>query len=80
MAGSVRSLASAVLEELAGAFCQDHRILHLTTSAGVQVLLAETLPGQEEISRGFHFQIAALSLNAAIPLRPLLGRPYYLNC
>jgi type VI secretion system VgrG family protein len=75
MANAAGSLASAVLDELAGKFRQDRRILRLTTPAGDQALLAESLRGEEEISRGFRFQVAALSLDAAIPLKSLIGQP-----
>jgi type VI secretion system secreted protein VgrG len=75
MAGSIGSLASAVLDSLAGKFSQNNRILRVSTSAGDQALLAESLRGEEEIDRGFRFQVAALSLDANIPLRSLVGQP-----
>jgi type VI secretion system VgrG family protein len=75
MAGSVGTLVSAVLDELAGRFTQHHRTLRLSTVAGDQALLAESLRGEEEISQGFRFEVAALSLDPAIPLKSLMGKP-----
>jgi type VI secretion system VgrG family protein len=75
MGGSASSLAIAVLDELAGVFNQDRRILRLFTGAGEQGLLAESMRGEEELSRGFRFDIGALSLDSTIPLKSLLGQP-----
>jgi type VI secretion system secreted protein VgrG len=69
------SLVFAVLAELAGVFNQHRRTLRLTTPAGDDVLLAESLRGEEEISRGFRLQVSALSQDAGIPLKSLLGQP-----
>jgi type VI secretion system secreted protein VgrG len=69
------SLAAAVLDELAGKFNQHRRMLRLSTSAGDQALLAESLRGEEELSRSFRFELCALSLEAAIPLKSLMGQP-----
>jgi type VI secretion system VgrG family protein len=79
MAGSAGTLLSAVLDELAGRFTQHRRVLRLSTVAGKQALLAESLRGEEEISRGFRFQVSALSLDAAIPLKSLIGQPVLLE-
>jgi type VI secretion system VgrG family protein len=43
--------------------------------AGDDALLAESLRGEEAISQGFRFQVAVLSLDAAIPLKSLMGQP-----
>jgi type VI secretion system VgrG family protein len=51
----------------------------LSTVAGDQAMLAESLRGEEEIDRGFRFQVAALSLDAAIPLKSLMGQPVLLE-
>jgi type VI secretion system VgrG family protein len=75
MAGSAGTLVSAVLEVLAGRFTQDCRILRLSTVLGDEALLAESLRGEEEIDRGFRFQVAALSPDATIPLKSLMGQP-----
>jgi type VI secretion system VgrG family protein len=79
MGGSAGSLATAVLNELAGKFDQHRRILRLSTSAGNQALLAESLRGEEELSCGFRFELGALSLDAAIPLKSLMGQPVLLE-
>ena len=68
MAPSIESLASAVMHELAGNFTQQRRILRLTTVLGDQNLLSESLRGDEALSQGFRFEVASLSLDAAIPL------------
>jgi type VI secretion system secreted protein VgrG len=68
-------LASRVLDGLAGTFMQHRRILRLTTPLGEETLLAECMRGDEEISKGFRLQVAALSLDAAIPLKSLVGQP-----
>ena len=60
MSRVAKSLVSAVLDVLAGQFTQHQRILRLTTSGAVQSLLAESLRGEEEISCGFRFEVAAL--------------------
>lgn len=75
MEGSASSLAAAVLDELAGKFNQDRRMLRLSTGAAAQSLLAESLRGDEELSRGFRFEIGALSLDATVPLKSLMGQP-----
>jgi type VI secretion system VgrG family protein len=75
MVGSVGTLVSAVLDELAGRFTQHRRTLRLSTAVGDEALLAESLRGEEEISQGFRFQVAALSLDAAIPLKSWMGKP-----
>jgi type VI secretion system VgrG family protein len=64
-----------VLDELAGKFSQHRRMLRLSTVVGDNALLAESLRGDEEISRGFRFQVVALSLDAGIPLKSLIGQP-----
>jgi type VI secretion system VgrG family protein len=75
MADAVGALVAAVLDDLAGRFSQDRRVLRLSTPAGDDVLLAESLRGEEAVSQGFRFQVAALSLDAAIPLKSLMGQP-----
>jgi type VI secretion system secreted protein VgrG len=71
--------ASAV-EHLASfhRFMQDTRLLRLTTPAGAD-LLAECVRGEEAISRGYTFKIDALSVDAHIPLKSLLGQPALLQ-
>jgi type VI secretion system secreted protein VgrG len=79
MTSALGRLVTAVLDELAGRFTQHSRILRLSTAAGDEALLAESLRGEEEIDRGFRFQVAALSLDAAIPLKSLIGQPVLLE-
>ncbi len=75
MSSVVESLVSDVIGVLAGQFSQHQRILRLTTADGARSLLAESLRGEEEISRGFRFEVAALSMDASIPLKSLVGQP-----
>ncbi|OON62797.1 type VI secretion protein [Massilia sp. KIM] len=75
MTASIASLASAVLEGLGGRFTQHRRVLRLSTPAGPDVLLAESLRGSEGLSEGFRLEVAALSLDAALPLKGLIGQP-----
>lgn len=75
MAGSIATLASEIAGELSGRFSQHRRMLRLTTRTGAQVLLAESLRGEEEVDKGFRLQLTALSLDAGISLRSLLGQP-----
>ncbi|SEN76241.1 hypothetical protein SAMN05428959_1031, partial [Duganella sp. CF517] len=63
---------------LAG-FSQSTRILKLTTPLGADVLLAECVRGEEGIATGFSFKIAALSTDAAISLKSLIGQPVLLE-
>ncbi|HWW72519.1 MAG TPA: type VI secretion system Vgr family protein, partial [Duganella sp.] len=69
---------SATLSLLSG-FSQSTRILKLTTPLGPDVLLAECVRGEEGIGIGFSFKIAALSTDAAIPLKSLIGQPVLLE-
>lgn len=72
---SLASLASAVLESLASGYVQHRRVLKLTTPLGEDALLAESLRGSEGLSEGFRLEVAALALEAAIPLKTLIGQP-----
>lgn len=74
MSSVAESLVFDVLSVLAGQFTQHQRILRLATADGAQSLLAESLRGEEGISRGFRFEVAALSLDASIPLKSLVGQ------
>jgi type VI secretion system secreted protein VgrG len=58
---------------------QDTRLLRLTTPLGANTLLAESVQGEEAISAGFRFTITALSLDAHLSLRSLLGQPALLE-
>jgi len=79
MTSSLASLASAVLDSLAGRYVQHRRVLKLTTPVGGDALLAESLRGSEGLSEGFRLEVAALSLDAAIPLKSLVGQPVLLE-
>lgn len=59
-------------------FTQDTRLLALHTPAGPD-LLAECARGEEAIGEGFRFRIDALSTNAHLSLRSLLGQPVLLQ-
>ncbi|MFC5476862.1 type VI secretion system Vgr family protein [Massilia suwonensis] len=59
-------------------FTQDTRLLRLTTPLG-EDLLAECVRGEESISAGFTFRVEALSLDAHLSLRSLIGQPVLLQ-
>lgn len=59
-------------------FTQETRLLRLTTPLGTD-LLAECVRGEECISQGFAFQVDALSTDAGIELKKLLGQPVLLQ-
>jgi type VI secretion system secreted protein VgrG len=81
--------SSAALTALLGpwsqAFKQTNRLLRLRTPLGADALLAETLKGIECISgqaegvTGFKLQLDALSLNAHLELKTLIGQPVLLE-
>jgi type VI secretion system secreted protein VgrG len=60
-------------------FTQDNRLLRLTTPLGPDTLLAEGLQGSEGLSEGFRFELTALSTNADIALKTLIGQPVLLE-
>lgn len=60
-------------------FTQDSRFLKLTTPLGASRLLAESVRAEEGLSQGFALHIAALSTDAAIPLKSLIGQPLLLE-
>ncbi|MFL6659795.1 MAG: type VI secretion system Vgr family protein, partial [Massilia sp.] len=70
---------NGILASLQGAATQETRLLRLTTPLGADVLLAECVRGEEGLGSGFRFEVAALSGNAAIPLRSLIGQPALLQ-
>lgn len=67
------------LDTLLGSHTQATRLLGLTTPLGRNVLLAECVHGEEGISSPYTFEISALSLDADISLRSLLGQPALLE-
>jgi type VI secretion system VgrG family protein len=60
-------------------FTQTTRLLRLHTSIGPERLLAECVRGEEAISEGYALTISALSLDAGISLRTLVGQPALLE-
>jgi type VI secretion system VgrG family protein len=68
-----------MLRELLSFFGQDTRLLRLTTPLGADQLTPECVRGEEALSGGFRFRIGALSPDAAISLRALLGQPALLE-
>jgi type VI secretion system secreted protein VgrG len=79
MAMSTAFSAAQALEALLGRFTQDSRVLRLYTPMGYDVLLAESLHGEESIADGFRLRVAALSTDASLPLKGLLGQPVLLE-
>lgn len=67
------------LSSLLGSFTQATRLLRLSTVLGQDVLLAECVRGEEAIFSPYTFTISALSHDAAISLRSLVGKPALLE-
>ena len=58
-----------------GIFTQAHRLLHLYTPLGEEILVAEALSGHETIDNGgFGLALSALSEDAQLPLKSLMGQ------
>lgn len=72
------SVFSALQEWLPG-WTQETRLLQLTTPLGPDALIAECVRGEESVDAGFSFRISALSTDAHIPLKSLLGQPAVLQ-
>lgn len=70
---------SQQLATLLADYTQSSRFLRLTTALGAEKLLAECVRGEETISAGYRFTISALSQDAGISLRALLGQPALLE-
>ncbi|WP_332856644.1 type VI secretion system Vgr family protein [Duganella sp. S19_KUP01_CR8] len=60
-------------------FTQSSRLLRLHTPIGADKLLAESVRAEETIGSGFTYRIEALSTDASIPLKSLLGQPVLLE-
>jgi hypothetical protein len=71
--------ASAAVKSLFNSFTQGTRLIQLTTPAGPNQLLVECVRAEEGISQGYRLQIAALSTDAAIPRKSLIGQPVLLE-
>ncbi|MDX3986535.1 MAG: type VI secretion system Vgr family protein [Achromobacter sp.] len=77
VAATASSLAAS---PLATAFTQADRLLDLSTPLGPDKLLAERLHGSEQLSDGgFALQVDALSDDAHIALKTLIGQPVQLT-
>ena len=76
---SISASNDARAQILLGDFTQATRLLRLSTPLGAQTLLAECVRGEEGLNQGYAFQIAALSGNAGIALRSLIGQPALLE-
>lgn len=81
MSGNPLQSAQAALNGLLCAgFEQRHRLLVLHTPLGANRLLAETFEGVESIDDGgFRFELTALSDDAHIPLKRLIGQAVRLD-
>ena len=79
----MHTLANRIWAELGPT--QETRLLRLFTPLGVNALLAESVSGQELIGpdlkglSGFKFEIVALSNNAHLKLKELIGQPARLD-
>ncbi|WP_426208863.1 type VI secretion system tip protein TssI/VgrG [Massilia sp. TWP1-3-3] len=71
--------AASISQLLLAQFSQETRLLQLTTPLGRDKLLAECVRGEESISGGFEFAISALSTDADIALKSLIGQPALLQ-
>jgi type VI secretion system secreted protein VgrG len=70
---------SSSLQALLAGFSQDTRLLQLFTPLGANKLLAECVRGEEGLSSRYSFTISALSLDARIGLKSLIGQPALLQ-
>lgn len=61
------------------AYTQDTRLLQLSTPLGPDKLLVECVQGDEGLSCNYALNVSLLSLDAAIPLKSLLGQPVLLE-
>ncbi|NVD74422.1 type VI secretion system tip protein VgrG [Duganella sp. BJB1802] len=60
-------------------YTQSSRLLRLSTPIGTDKLLAESVRAEETIGSGYTYRIEALSTDADIPLKSLLGQPALLE-
>ena len=72
-------LTAQAIQALVARFTQSSRVLRLHTPLGDDVLLAESLHGEEAIDTGYRLRVSALSTDAALPLKSLLGQPVLLE-
>lgn len=72
--------AGSFSQLLAAGFEQGNRLLDLSTPLGQNRLLAESMEGVDRLGNGgFHLDVTALSDDAHIPLKALLGQAVQLN-
>ena len=64
---------------LAAHWNQNDRLLRLTTPLGADTLLAEHLQGTEDLHHGYRLQLDALSEDAHLVLKSLIGQPVLLE-
>ncbi|MFZ6747644.1 type VI secretion system Vgr family protein [Undibacterium sp. Ren11W] len=78
---NISKLANQVLSLLGdlGDWTQHQRVLRLNTPLGPNQLMAESFTGVESLSEGFKFEIIALSGNAHLALRSLIGQTVLLE-
>jgi type VI secretion system VgrG family protein len=67
------------IQALVSRFTQSSRVLRLHTPLGDDVLLAESLHAEEAIGTGYRLRVSALSTDAGLPLKSLLGQPVLLE-
>ena len=79
MSEADNSPAGASAQALFSRVTQDTRFLTLTTPLGASGLLAESVRAEEGLSQGFALHITALSTDAAIALKSLIGQPVLLE-
>jgi len=74
------SVTADLTRLLTAAFEQGNRLLDLSTPLGANRLLAQAMRGSDHISNGgYRLEITALSDDAHIPLKDLLGQPVQLS-
>jgi len=76
---AARSHTARTTTALLTNFTQTSRLLRLHTPLGSNVLLAESLFGEEGIDTGYCLQLSALSTDSSLSLKSLLGRPALLE-
>jgi type VI secretion system secreted protein VgrG len=72
-------LSASAIQALVSRFTQSSRVLRLHTPLGEDVLLAESLHGEEGIDTGYRLSVSALATDAELPLKSLLGQPVLLE-
>jgi type VI secretion system secreted protein VgrG len=67
------------LQAALGDFTDDTRLLQLTTPLGRHRLVVECVRGEEGIGQGLRFELGALSTDAGLALKTLIGLPALLQ-